>query len=112
MTTDADAIMGAVAPDTFALGVFPAEAMAALGVEFNGGDALPVVVATFVGPAVGIAPAAMTRVMWAVPALAEFVAAVHVMIEKSDYAVTFRADLDREIMAARKTVKDQEAGKD
>lgn len=105
--SDTDAIMGAVAPDTFALGVFAPDAVAAMGVEYNNGETFPLVVATFIGPAVGVAPAAMTRVMWAVPALAEFVAAVHVMIEQSDYAVTFRADLDRAIMEARQTVEDQ-----
>lgn len=103
-------LAGCLVPETYRVGVIPADTVHAMGLEFDSGRQYVAVHADFVGPVVGIAEQGFSRVFWTVPALAEFWAGVTVMLEAGGQGITFQAELDRAMMDARKVHGQQQGG--
>lgn len=102
-------LTGCLVPMTFRIGVLSSEQAADMAITWDGGDDYPIVHADMLGPCINVTddPAA-SRLMWALPSLAEFIAGIHVMIERTGYSIAFTAELDRALMEARAAVQEQD----
>ena len=100
-------LTGCLVPETYRIGVIPADVVHDMGLVFTDDRQYVAVQADFVGPVVGMADQGYSRVFWTVPALAEFWSGVMVMLDAAGQGITFQAELDRAMMDAREVHKQQ-----